>query len=96
MVEGSLIESRSHTHLDPLKHGASGLITRTGGALSGPIPTLLRIASLWGSRERSRSLRRWASWSAITGSLLTRIPWIHAGHVSARNWKLALAEKGKG
>jgi len=27
------------------------------------------------------------------GSLITRIAWIHAGHVSARNWKLPLQEK---
>ena len=96
MLEGSLIESRSHSHLDPLKHGASGWITRTGGALSGPIPTLLRIASLWGSSERSRSLRRCAAWSAIAGSLLTRIAWMHAGHVSARDCRLPLAEKVEG
>lgn len=95
MLEGSLIESRSHSHLDPLKHGASGWITRTGGALAGPVPTMLRIASLWGSPQRSRSFRRWASWSAIAGSLLTRIAWMHAGHVSARNWRLPLAETAK-
>src|SRR5437762_11000720 len=50
--QGLRIEGRSHDHLDPLKHGASGWITRTGGALSGPIPALLRIASLWGPARR--------------------------------------------
>src|SRR3954469_24649400 len=39
--EGLRIEGRSHDHLDPLKHGPSGVITRTGGVLSGPLPTLL-------------------------------------------------------
>ncbi len=88
--EGIRIEGRSHYHLDPLKHGTSGLITRTGGALSGPIPVALRALSLFGSEKRSRSLRRWASWSSILGSLITRIAWIHAGHVSAQDWRLPL------
>lgn len=88
--EGMRIESRSHSHLDPLKHGASGWITRAGGALSGPLPTALRLASLLRRGDSSRSLRRWAAWSAIAGSLITRFAWIHAGHVSARNWELPL------
>lgn len=91
--EGLRIEGRSHYHLDPLKHGLSGLITRTGGALSGPIPTALRIASLFGSQSRASSLRRWASWSAIAGSLITRIAWVHAGHVSAQDWRLPLKQR---
>jgi hypothetical protein len=88
--EGLRLESRSHSHLDPLKHGASGWVTRAGGVLSGPIPALLRAASLFGGRQRSTSLRRWAAWSAIAGSLITRFAWIHAGHVSANNWQLPL------
>ncbi len=90
-LEGALIESRGHRHLDPLKRGPSGWITRTGGALGGPVPTALRIASIFATENRSQSLRRWAAWSAVVGSLLTRIGWIHAGHVSARDWKLPLA-----
>lgn len=90
MWEGVRIESRSHSHLDPLKHGPSGWITRAGGALSGPIPTALRLASLVGSQNSSRSMRRWAAWSAIAGSLITRFAWIRAGHVSAKNWRLPL------
>ncbi len=89
-LEGLRIESRSHSHLEPLKHGASGWVTRAGGALSGPVPALLRVASLFGGKRRSTSLRRWAAWSAIAGSLITRFAWIHAGHVSARDWKLPL------
>jgi hypothetical protein len=89
-LEGARIESRNRSYLDPLKHGPSGWITRTGGALAGPVPTLLRVASLFGNRKQSRSFRKWASWSSVIGSLLTRIGWIHAGHVSARDWKLPL------
>jgi hypothetical protein len=88
--EGLLLESRRSAALDPLKHGASGLVTRTGGVLSGPIPLLLRTLSLFSSGKRSSSLRRWAAASAVAGSLITRIAWTHAGHVSARNWKLPL------
>jgi len=91
--EGLRIESRSHEELDPLKHGLSGWITRAGGALSGPIPLVLRIASLFGGKRRSQSLRRWAAWSSVAGSLITRVAWVHAGHVSARDWKLPLQEK---
>lgn len=92
--EGVRIEGRTHAHLDPLKHGRSGWITRAGGVLSGPIPTALRIASAWSGRPRSCSLRRLASISSIAGSLITRIAWLEAGHASARNWRepLEIAE----
>jgi hypothetical protein len=88
--EGLRIEGRSHSYLDPLKHGASGWISRTGGALSGPVPMLLRLLSAFGGNGRSRSLRRWAAWSAIAGSLITRLAWMRAGYASARDWKLPL------
>jgi len=88
--EGLRIEGRSHGHLDPLKHGTSGMITRAGGVLSGPIPLALRTAGLLVNERRSRSLRRLASVSSILGSLITRIAWIQAGHVSAQNWRLPL------
>lgn len=87
--QGARIEGRSHSHLDPLKHGKSGLITRTGGVLSSGVPLALRIMSLF-SKRNARSLRRAAAWSAIAGSLITRIAWVHAGHVSARDWRLPL------
>jgi hypothetical protein len=93
--EGLRIEGRSDYHLDPLKHGPSGWITRTGGVLSGPLPALLRIASLFGNRTSSRSLRRAAAWSAIAGSVLTRFAWVHAGHVSAKDWRLPLEESSE-
>ena len=88
--EGVRIEGRTHSHLDPLKHGRSGWITRGGGLLSGPLPTALRIASAFSGRNRSRSLRRWAAISSIAGSLITRYAWIEAGHASARNWRAPL------
>jgi hypothetical protein len=88
--EGFRIESRQHAELEPLKQGTSGWITRAGGVLSGPVPLLLRAASFFGSGRRSGSLRRWAAWSAIAGSLMTRFAWIHAGRVSAQDWRLPL------
>jgi Polysulphide reductase, NrfD len=90
MLEGTLIEGRPHGHLDPLKHGTSGYITRTGGVLSGPIPTVLRCASLFTGKRSSASLRRWAAWASVVGSLITRIAWLRAGQQSARNWRLPL------
>ena len=92
--EGLRIEGRSHSHLDPLKNGPSGWVTRAGGVLSGPIPAILRLASLFGSKKKSLSLRQVAAISSIAGSLITRIAWIYAGHVSARDWKLPLRLDG--
>lgn len=88
--EGLRIEGRRHSHLDPLKSGLSGWITRAGGVLSGPVPLALRAASYFSASGKSLSLRRWAAVSSVIGSLITRIAWIHAGHVSARDWKLPL------
>jgi len=86
--EGLRIESRSHHSLAPLKQGSSGWLTRTGGMLSGPVPAVLRAASL--VRSDNRRLRRWAAWSAIAGSLITRFAWVRAGHVSAQDWRQPL------
>jgi hypothetical protein len=85
--EGWRIESRRLADLDPLKHGTSGRLGRAGGALSGPLPAALRLASMVAGKDRSRRLRRWAGLSAVAGSLLTRIAWIQAGHVSAKDWQ---------
>lgn len=92
-LEGFRIETRSHAELAPLKQGRSGWITRTGGILSGPIPLTLRTLSMFGKGKRARSLGRFAAWSAVAGSLLTRIAWIYAGHVSAQDWRLPLQGK---
>jgi len=89
-LEGASIELRPDPAFDPLKHGPSGFVTRAGGALAGPVSLALRTASLLTTGKRSASLRRWASWSSIAGSLVTRIAWIYAGRVSARDWKLPL------
>jgi hypothetical protein len=90
--EGWRIETCRSTGTDPLRRGISGSLTRAGGALSGPVPLALRLMSL-ASRDRSSTLRKWAAASAITGSLLTRIAWIYAGHVSARDWREPLEIK---
>jgi len=93
-LEGVYLESRSDGHLDPIKHGPSGWMARTGGVLAGPIPVLLRTASLFGGQRRSQSLRRLAGWSSIVGSLATRIAWVQAGRASARDWRLPLQQAG--
>ena len=93
--EGLKIESNQNRTLDPLKHGGSGLVTRAGGALSGPLPAALRLISLFSGSKNQRSLRRAAAASAIAGSLLTRIAWIYAGHVSAKDWQFPLGISAK-
>jgi hypothetical protein len=87
--EGYTIELARDRVLDPLKRGGSGWATRAGGLLSGPIPLVLRMLA-WNSPE----LRRAAAWSGILGSIITRIAWIQAGHVSARDWRLPLEIEG--
>jgi hypothetical protein len=77
---------------EPLKHGVSGWVTRAGGVLSGPVPLALRLAALLGG-SRAGNLRRWAAWSGIAGSILTRYGWVQAGHASARDWRLPLGIK---
>ncbi len=91
--EGLRIEMRSQSTLNPLKYGPSGTLTRIGGVLSGPVPAALRLISLFSGQRRSGSLRKSAALSAVAGSLLTRIAWIYAGRVSARDWKIPLGIK---
>lgn len=89
-LEGLSIEARKKPELAPLKQGASGLVTRLGGMMSGPIPLALRIAAAFAGKKRARKLRKAAAVSSIVGSMLTRVAWVHAGHVSARDWRLPL------
>ena len=89
-LEGIRIETRPQEVFEPLKHGPSGWLTRAGGVLSGPLPALLRAACLFGDPRRTGTMRRWAAWSSVAGSLITRFAWIYAGHVSARNPRLPL------
>jgi formate-dependent nitrite reductase membrane component NrfD len=88
--QGIRIEGRTHSHLDPLKHGTSGVITRLGGALSGPLPAALRIASAFAGKKKEGRLRRWAAIASIAGSLLTRFAWLRAGRASAQDWRQPL------
>jgi hypothetical protein len=86
--EGLHSERRTDPALKPLKQGASGIMTRTGGLLSGPLPLVLRL--LAGFSDNPRTLRRWAAVCGIAGSLFTRYGWVQAGHSSARDWRLPL------
>jgi formate-dependent nitrite reductase membrane component NrfD len=71
--------------LAPLKRGASGFLTRTGAALSGPIPLVLRLLG-----RRDPRARRAAACCALFGSLLTRFAWVRAGRASARDPRVPL------
>ncbi len=89
-LEGVNIEISKKPAVEPLKRGTSGFITRLGGVLSGPVPLALRIAAAFGGSRRSTKLRKAAAVSSVAGSMLTRIAWVQAGHVSARDWRLPL------
>ncbi len=88
--EGVHLETRNERELTPLKKGLSGVITRAGGVLSGPLALALRVAAVTRGSKRSKSLRKWAALAGITGSLLTRYGWMQAGRASARDWKVPL------
>jgi hypothetical protein len=75
---------------EPLRHGLSGWVTRSGGVLSGPVPLLLRLASFSTRGETARNFRRAAAMSTLVGSLITRFAWIMAGRVSSRDHRLPL------
>jgi len=75
---GGQIELRSSEALVPLKHDASGTITRLGGVLSGPLPLALRLLG-----GRSHNIRTLAAAATIAGSIMTRVGWIAAGRESA-------------
>lgn len=77
---GIEIESRHDVESEPLRHGMSGITTRIGGFFSGPLPFALRLLGI-----RSKRARRAAAASALLGSVITRIAWIEAGKVSAKD-----------
>ncbi len=70
------------------KSGLSGFLIQLAGALSGPVPIGLRLASLF--LKDSKTLRRCAALSGIAGSLLMRYGWVNAGKASSRDWKIPL------
>ena len=72
---GAMIEIDRRRASEPLRHGATGTTMRIAGFFSGPVPLLLRLL-----RKRKA-----AAASAILGSLITRIAWVEAGRVSARD-----------
>ncbi len=75
---------------EPLKKGKSGWLTRIGGILSGPLPLALRLLAGNSRSQRSVRLRKAAAVSSIAGSLITRVAWIAAGKISAREPQLEL------
>jgi hypothetical protein len=89
-LEGVKVETNFKPSSDPLKKGMSGVITRLGGVLSGPLPLALRLAAVFANERRSKQLVRAASAATLAGSLFTRIGWIRAGHASARDYRLPL------
>ena len=84
-IASARIELTSDVESEPLRHGASGTMTRIGGLLSGPLPLLLRMVG-----RHSKKTRRLAAVSTIAGSIITRLAWVAAGRASARDPRPAL------
>lgn len=89
-AEGAKIELKREPVNDPLKKGTSGIIVRLGGVLSGPVPLALRILAAFAGQQRAANLRRYAAVASLTGSYLTRLGWVRAGHSSARDFRIPL------
>jgi formate-dependent nitrite reductase membrane component NrfD len=68
-----------------LRRGSTGTTMRIAGALSGPIPLVLRFLGV-----RSKKARRVAAALSIAGSLVTRYAWVEAGKASAKDPRPAL------
>jgi formate-dependent nitrite reductase membrane component NrfD len=79
-LSGAAIEAVPERHSAPLRHGRSGMLIRTGGVLSGPVPLVLR---LFGKRKAAAA-------SSLVGSLITRFAWVEAGKWSAADPRAAL------
>jgi hypothetical protein len=86
--EGADLLRNHDPSLLPAKRGSSGMLVQLAGALSGPVPIALRIASLL-TREK-KTLRRIAAVCGIAGSILMRYGWVNAGTVSSRDWRIPL------
>lgn len=74
---GFVVETRGGDVSRPLRTGPTGITTRIGGFLSGPLPLALRLIG-------GRKARKAAAASALIGSVLTRIAWVEAGRESAK------------
>lgn len=90
--EGIDLLRTRHRSLRPAKHGKSGILIQIAGALSGPVPIALRIASIF--VEDKRKMRRYAALSGLGGSLLLRYGWMLAGTESSRDWKTSMEIHG--
>lgn len=89
-MEGVKLELANKPANEPLKKGISGIITRLGGVLTGPLPLALRIAAAFTGESQSKRLRRVAAASTLAGSFCTRVGWVRAGHASAKDYRLPL------
>ena len=68
--EGFHLESRNEQSLRPLKRGASGWITRTGGVMSGPLPLLLRLVAAASGPTVRESYAVWRGYAALPAPCL--------------------------
>jgi hypothetical protein len=82
---GARLELHREPASETLRTGRTGLSMRAAGLLSGPVPLFLRLLSLGASRRRRIQLRDAAALSALAGSFVTRMAWVHAGRASAKN-----------
>jgi hypothetical protein len=76
------VEMRGRSVDVPLREGGNGWLIRAAGALTGPLPLLLRIFF-----AHDFGIRRLASVCFIAGALLSRYAWIAAGHLSSKDSK---------
>jgi hypothetical protein len=79
-IAGVAVEGSKDRVSAPLREGRSGMLTRAGAVLSGPIPLFLRLMGK----------RKGAAVATLAGSLVTRFAWVEAGKASTKDVELAL------
>jgi hypothetical protein len=79
-VAAVAIETSRDRESAPLRDGRSGMLTRLGAVLSGPIPLFMRLMGA----------RKGAAAATLAGSLITRFAWVEAGKASANDVNVAL------
>jgi formate-dependent nitrite reductase membrane component NrfD len=91
IVESALLfwfERRGDPRSAALHNGTAATLTRSAGALSGPVALAARLLSL--SSLGGVPVRLVASVAMVLGSLLTRFGWIAAGRASAADVSISL------
>ena len=81
---GAIIFSHAH-ELEPTRRGISRRLIQSVAILSGPLPILLRFASIFATHATKTRLHRMPAWSGLIGSLCLQFGRVTVGTISSRD-----------